>query len=177
MKNNWEYSTLNRAEKMKRIASGDITLYKSERENTRRYKDELSKAGVSTERADSYQNELDNALASYEGSQNTERDGTVASRSSQFLGQMYDKLIELENQYGTAMKKLKEEYDGSIGALSEWIANNGYSLDGDFGKSKLDDVHKLYKKAIKDLKDEYVNATSDKKRMLGIRSRHDFTSR
>ena len=51
MKNNWQYATLTQAEKLKRIASGDVDLYNTEIANVKNFGNLLKGAGVDTSNA------------------------------------------------------------------------------------------------------------------------------
>ena len=93
MKNNWKYSTLTQAEKLKRIAQGDIDVFNTEKSNTDNHISLLKQEGIDTSAYEEYAKKLDDTFAKSSVSLNhkgeprekpliTEQEKRISSRTS-----------------------------------------------------------------------------------------------
>lgn len=175
MSNNWKYSTMTEAEKMKKIAGGDVDLLNTELNNAKKYASLLSEVNADTTGVDNYINALNGAAASK--SQTNTKDDTESEKyrvkyatgaEGKFLEKQYEKLVNLTKTYFDQLNKLETEQKQVTDYLKEWFVNNGYSFDGSMASKKLEDTNKHYTDAIKELKENYKNESMTPRRLLGI---------
>lgn len=173
MKNTWKYSTLSSDEKLKRIEDGDGDLYNTETEGINKYISLLKEAGADYSEAVSYKNKLDNAKKAYD------RESAVlpkyaGGKNRKLTESAYENIVNKMKVYKERIKELEEERETVNGYLSEWLANNGYSRDGNMAKKTIDSKNKELDNREKELKENHEKSVKTTKRILGLESYRRF---
>ena len=151
MKNKWTYSTLSEAEKLKMISEGNKDLYKTEMENAKAYLNLLASENLETKGAKNYIRSLKDAVSASKKSTSSSKNWYTQD----FIDEFNNNFKNLEKQYTDTISELEKEQKKTVDYLSEWLVNNGYSLDGNYGAGRLGEVKSAYSKEIDRLKKEY----------------------
>ena len=185
MKNNWKYSTLTQAEKLKRIAQGDIDVFNTEKLNTDNHISLLKQEGIDASAYEEYAKKLDDTFAkssvslNHKGEQRglsnaqkaelekDERYVDYRAGEANFIKNVRENLAAMTGQYRDSIEQLQNEQKKT----TEWFVNNGYRNTGE-----LEEVEKYYNGAIKKLRDEYNEKSDIPTRILGIRYKNDVFS-
>lgn len=172
MKNNWKYSTLSSAEKLKRIENGDSDLYKTEMDGVNKYISLLSEVGADDGEAVSYKNKLTAASKNAAGNAAEKSDAVfpkyAGGKNYRLINSAYESLMEKMASYYEKLSALEEERETVNGYLSEWLANNGYSRDGNMAKNTLDVKNEEFDMREKELNESHEKSVKTPKRILGL---------
>ena len=167
MSYNWGFSTYGQRDKLKKIKNGDEALYNSEKALNKNFKTSYMDAGLSTADIDNWDSLIDSAWASG----NTARTAT-AKVSLPKVGGKYDAVNAafkkandaITYERNKALENAREEEELSFNALSEWLANNGFSDKGYTAKTSKEELRKNYKELIDTIKKEYKNLREETRR-------------
>lgn len=159
MSNNWSNATIPKSERLKKIRSGDVDVYKKEKALNAQRKKERLEAGIDTYAVDNWDRQLDAAMRSH-----STPSFYSPEQSRAILG-----LFDTAAKYSESIMKLKNEAHASEQQLKEWLKSNGYSTDGSLAKSTLDETVKQYDKAIQDLEKQYDNFRKSAARAFNLK--------
>lgn len=162
MKTNWQYSTLSSLEKLDRIRNGDTNLFNTEMANSANYASALNKAGADASKA--YENMMSlvsaaNSSAKKAWSRSTAHNSHLPKFASgvngEQLNKAYRNLNNARKKRAESLDELEEEREILASYVAEWLINNGYSLEGNFGSKKLGEIQEDYETALKEINAEY----------------------
>lgn len=159
MSNNWSNATVPKSERLKKIRSGDVDVYKKEKTLNAQRRKERVDAGIDTYAVDNWDRQLDAAMRSH-----STPSFYSPEESRAILG-----LFDTNSRYLKSIKDLKQEAAASEKYITEWLKSNGYSTDGSLAKSTLDETKKAYTKAIDDLEKQHSSFRRDAARAFNLK--------
>ena len=169
MSNTWKYSSVGQSERYRLIGDGNSDVYKTEKALNSSLKKLRESLGLSTDEVDNWDKKIDDAYKK-------------SSRSSldlpKFLSSKEEKAT---SAYNTYVKRLNKETEAEIDKavreakqeseyISEWLASNGFSKDGNTAtreKKKIsDELGAVLEKLMNSYNDKSEKARSEYLKML-----------
>ena len=158
MANNWKYASLGERERLKKISEGDKDVYSTEKARNKELKRLQTELGLSTAKTDNWESKIDSAYKSAIGAQLVPN-FTATSKNYSSIKKALDgynnEMSYLTGERNSSLGDARDSAKSSYRALSEWLANNGFSNEGYTAKKEKDELMQGLKELLGRINREY----------------------